>query len=144
MKKPLLFAVIFLAGCSTEASRMQACLDKGVSRDACYIGESNRKAALDGAVWNSLYNDPNRYRDKHDAKQHAQAAKKERVYKSKDVRVVIRPDGMITVNEHLAALDETTPKAKAYSQGLYTVIVYNTGKVALMENGVFVEYMKKQ
>lgn len=74
--------------------------------------------------------------------QKAQAAKKERVYNLEGVQVVIKADGNVTVNQHLAALDENTPKAKVYSSGLYTVIVYSSGKVALNESGVFQDYMK--
>lgn len=36
------------------------------------------------------------------------------------------------------ALDEKTPKATVYSAGLYQVIVYKTGKVALLKQGVYV------
>lgn len=39
-----------LAGCSTEASRMNACESKGVSRDACYIAEQNRQATINAAA----------------------------------------------------------------------------------------------
>jgi hypothetical protein len=36
------------------------------------------------------------------------------------------------------ALDEKTAKATVYSAGLYQVIVYKTGKVALLKQGVYV------
>lgn len=36
------------------------------------------------------------------------------------------------------ALDEKTSNATVYGSGLYQVIVYTTGKVALMKQGVYV------
>ncbi len=39
-----------LAGCSTEASRMNDCENKGVSRDACYVAEQNRQATINAAA----------------------------------------------------------------------------------------------
>lgn len=36
------------------------------------------------------------------------------------------------------ALDEKTSSATVYSAGLYQVIVYKTGKVALMKQGVYI------
>ena len=52
MKKLILIAMMscVLAGCSTEASRMNACESKGVSRDACYIAEQNRQATINAAA----------------------------------------------------------------------------------------------
>lgn len=41
---------VVLTGCSTEASRMNACESKGVSRDACYIAEQNRQATINAAA----------------------------------------------------------------------------------------------
>ncbi|WP_420262310.1 hypothetical protein [Citrobacter portucalensis] len=52
MKKLIMIAVMggILAGCSTEASRMNACESKGVSRDACYVAEQNRQATINAAA----------------------------------------------------------------------------------------------
>ncbi|MGI3449459.1 hypothetical protein ACRQQF_08970 [Citrobacter arsenatis] len=52
MKKLIMIAMIggVLTGCSTEASRMNACESKGVSRDACYIAEQNRQATINAAA----------------------------------------------------------------------------------------------
>ncbi|RPH24610.1 hypothetical protein G8S19_12830 [Citrobacter sp. SX206] len=52
MKKLIMIAVMggVLAGCSTEASRMNDCENKGVSRDACYVVEQNRQATINAAA----------------------------------------------------------------------------------------------
>ena len=52
MKKLIMIAVMggVLAGCSSEASRMSACENKGISRDACYIAEQNRQATINAAA----------------------------------------------------------------------------------------------
>lgn len=39
-----------LAGYSIEASRMNDCENKGVSRDACYVAEQNRQATINAAA----------------------------------------------------------------------------------------------
>jgi hypothetical protein len=39
------------------------------------------------------------------------------------------------------ALDEKTSNATVYSSGLYQVIVYKTGKVALIKQGVYVGHL---
>lgn len=52
MKKALLVGVMasLLAGCSSTASRMAECEAQGVSKDACYIAEQNRKATINAAA----------------------------------------------------------------------------------------------
>lgn len=50
--------------------------------------------------------------------------------------------GLITVDGKPAAQGEVTEKATTYQQGLFTVILYNSGKVALMNQGQFVGYLK--
>ncbi|TKU42621.1 hypothetical protein FDX24_06510 [Citrobacter sp. wls716] len=52
MKKLIMIAVMggVLAGCSTEASRMNDCGNKGVSREACYVAEQNRQATINAAA----------------------------------------------------------------------------------------------
>lgn len=50
--------------------------------------------------------------------------------------------GIVTVDGKPAAQDEVTEKATAYSQGIFTVIIYKSGKVALMNQGQFIGYLK--
>lgn len=52
MKKLIMIALMggLLAGCSTEASRMNDCQNKGISRDACYIAEQNRQATINASA----------------------------------------------------------------------------------------------
>lgn len=52
MKKLIMIAVMggVLAGCSSEASRMSACENRGISRDACNIAEQNRQATINAAA----------------------------------------------------------------------------------------------
>lgn len=42
--------VLLVSGCSNEATRLSECEAEGVSRDACYIAEQNRQAAINGAA----------------------------------------------------------------------------------------------
>ncbi|MBV7585501.1 hypothetical protein KW851_21900 [Pseudomonas sp. PDM33] len=46
----LTFITLILAGCSSPAQRMSTCLAQGVSRDACYLAEQNRQAAVTAAA----------------------------------------------------------------------------------------------
>lgn len=46
----LAVAVLSLTGCSSPAQRMSACMAQGVSRDACYLAEQNRQAAIAAAA----------------------------------------------------------------------------------------------
>lgn len=46
----LTFTALILAGCSSPAQRMSTCLAQGVSRDACYLAEQNRQAAVTAAA----------------------------------------------------------------------------------------------
>lgn len=54
MKKLLLVGVVaasaLLAGCQSSADRMYECEAQGVSRDACYVAEQNRKANINSAA----------------------------------------------------------------------------------------------
>ena len=45
-----LVAVVLLAGCTSSAQRMYECESQGVSRDACYVAEQNRKATINSAA----------------------------------------------------------------------------------------------
>ena len=51
MKKVIVIgAIIALAGCTSSAERMYQCESQGVSRDACYVAEQNRKANINGTA----------------------------------------------------------------------------------------------
>lgn len=51
MKKLLVIgAIMALAGCTSSAERMYECEAQGVSRDACYVAEQNRKATINSAA----------------------------------------------------------------------------------------------
>lgn len=41
---------VILAGCSSTEQRMASCQAQGVSRDACYMAEQNRKTAYNAAA----------------------------------------------------------------------------------------------
>lgn len=75
------------------------------------------------------------------AVQKAQSAKK-RTVKGYGITVVISGD-WVTVDGKPASLDENNATAKSYSQGLYNIVVYKSGKVALLKQGEgFVGYLK--
>lgn len=141
MKKLMIVGVtaLFLAGCSSQASRMADCEAKGVSRDACYVAEQNRQASINNAAEKqALENAQSLYPQK------AQAAKKASTFTKHYNGMTIKRDslGMVTVDGKPAAQDEVTADATTYSQGLYTIIVYKTGKVAVMKDGSFQGYAK--
>ncbi|MFG6655128.1 hypothetical protein ACG0Z5_11730 [Scandinavium sp. M-37] len=141
MKKLMIMvsAAIVLVGCSNEASRMADCEAKGVSRDACYIAEQNRQATINGAAEKqALENAQSLY------PQHAQEAKKVKPFVKHYDGLTIKRDslGLVTVDGKPAAQDEVTADASAYSQGLYTIIIYKTGKVAVMKDKVFQGYAR--
>ncbi len=150
----IIAGVSVLSGCTTEDQRLAKCEAKGISRDVCYQEEKAywRNYQANMATLNASSqqadairegNEINRKHYKH-VDQHAQAAKKEHVYKAEGLQLVLKADGNVTVDGKLAALDETTPKAKTYSQGLYQFIVYSNGKIALLGDGKFITYMKKE
>ncbi|MGR5944287.1 hypothetical protein [Enterobacter sp. C4G1] len=75
------------------------------------------------------------------ALQKAQSAKK-RTVKGYGITVVISGD-WVTVDGKPAALDENNASAKSYSQGMYNIVVYKSGKVALLKQGEgFIGYLK--
>ncbi|MJS61836.1 hypothetical protein DOC35_19325 [Salmonella enterica subsp. enterica] len=43
-------AILALAGCTSSAERMYQCESQGISRDACYVAEQNRKATINSAA----------------------------------------------------------------------------------------------
>ncbi|WP_312345059.1 hypothetical protein [Leclercia sp.] len=70
MKKILLVGMVatLLAGCVSEEQRLAQCQAKGVSRDACYVADQNRQAAINAAA------EKQALENAHEAVQHSQAA----------------------------------------------------------------------
>ncbi|UYM55125.1 hypothetical protein [Leclercia adecarboxylata] len=71
MKKILLVGIVatLLAGCVSEEQRLAQCQAKGVSRDACYVADQNRQAAINAAA------EKQALENAHEAVQHGQAAR---------------------------------------------------------------------
>ncbi|MGY3856934.1 hypothetical protein [Aeromonas intestinalis] len=46
----LLSVTVLMAGCSSPAQRMADCQAQGISKDACYMAEQNRQAAITNAA----------------------------------------------------------------------------------------------
>jgi uncharacterized protein YceK len=140
MKKLMIVAgTLLLAGCSTQVSRMADCEAKGVSRDACYVAEQNRASGMTAAAEKqALENAQAQYT------QHAQASKKTQALTKHYDGMTIKRDavGVVTVDGKLAAEDEVTPKATVYAQGLHKFIIYKSGNVAVMRDGIFQGYAK--
>ena len=132
VQKLLLVSVVagLLAGCTSSAERMAKCEGQGVSKDACYIAEQNRINTLNAAAEKQALENAQQ--------QYGQATHKT----GYGVTVKRGTDGIVTVNGKPAALDEKNADAAVYSQGIYQVIFYTKGKVALMENRQFKGYLK--
>ncbi|EHQ9605825.1 hypothetical protein KS527_004590 [Salmonella enterica] len=45
-----LVAIVLLAGCTSSAERMYECEASGVSKDACYVAEQNRKSNINAVA----------------------------------------------------------------------------------------------
>lgn len=141
------FVSVLLAGCKSSADRMYECEAQGISRDTCYQVEQSRKQGINDQAMAQAYRNAtsadlsgNKHHSHHQPTQHAQAAKT-RTVKGFGVTVKIAGD-WVTLDGKPAALDETTESAKVYSQGLYQVIVYKSGKVALLKERVVQGYLK--
>ncbi|MFM7945931.1 hypothetical protein [Hafnia paralvei] len=136
VQKLLLVSVVagLLAGCTSSAERMAKCESQGVSKDACYIAEQNRINTLNAAAEKQALENAQQ--------QYGQATHKAVVKTGYGVTVKRGTDGIVTVNGKPAALDEKNADAAVYSQGIYQVIFYTKGKVALMENRQFKGYLK--
>ncbi|AMH18990.1 hypothetical protein M988_1726 [Hafnia paralvei ATCC 29927] len=136
VQKLLLVSVVagLLAGCTSSAERMAKCEGQGVSKDACYIAEQNRINTLNAAAEKQALENAQQ--------QYGQATHKAVVKTGYGVTVKRGTDGIVTVNGKPAALDEKNADAAVYSQGIYQVIFYTKGKVALMENRQFKGYLK--
>ncbi|WP_423731287.1 hypothetical protein [Hafnia paralvei] len=75
--------------------------------------------------------------------QHAQKAKaavKVKIWKGYGAEVVDK-NGWVTIDGSPAAIEETNDKATVYSAAPFMVIIYKTGKVALMKERQFVGYL---
>ncbi|EFV40900.1 hypothetical protein HMPREF0864_01424 [Enterobacteriaceae bacterium 9_2_54FAA] len=136
VQKLLLVSVVagLLAGCTSSAERMAKCESQGVSKDACYIAEQNRINTLNAAAEKQALENAQQ--------QYGQATHKAVVKTGYGVTVKRGTDGIVTVNGKPAALDEKNADAAVYSQGIYQVIFYTKGKIALMENRQFKGYLK--
>ncbi|MBP2156688.1 hypothetical protein [Erwinia rhapontici] len=131
MKKLFIVAAVLFAGCSSQASRLASCEAQGISRDACYLAEQNRQAAIVGAAENQAL------RNASTVKFHAQSAHKVKVWKG--YGVVVKQDslGIVSVEGKPAVLTESAPNGtKSYQQGLFDVVFYPSGKVWLIKSGV--------
>lgn len=129
-------AALVLVSCSSLASGMTDCKSQVGGRDACNVAEYNwhNSAAEKQALVNAQSLPP----------QKAQAAKKEITFTKHYDGMTIKRDklGILTVDGKPAAKDEVTANATTYSQGLYTIIVYKNGKVAVMKDNSFQGYAK--
>lgn len=136
-----------LTGCQSSASRMAECQAQGISRDACYLAEQNRKQSINAvAQKQAMENAAN-------AVQHAQAAHQAPAeYKPGNLKPINvkahgiefkrSRDGFAYINGSLAANDENNADASVYSAGLYSVIVYKSGKISAMKEGQYVGRLK--
>lgn len=129
-------AALVLVSCSSLASGMTDCKSQVRGRDACNVAQHNghNSAAEKQALVNAQSLPP----------QKAQAAKKESTFTKHYDGMAIKRDklGILTVDGKPAAKDEVTANATTYSQGLYTIIVYKNGKVAVMKDNSFQGYAK--
>ncbi|MFS7307623.1 hypothetical protein [Rahnella inusitata] len=125
----VLTAVILLAGCSSQASRMADCQAQGVSRDACYIAEQNRQASITAAAEKQAMENA--------VKQYAQATSKVVKVRIAGVALKIYPaDKQCYVDGVAAAMTEDNVDATTYKQGFYDVIHYKrTHKIVLLNKG---------
>lgn len=67
---------------------------------------------------------------------------KEQHWKGYGVEVVKNGE-WVTVDGKPASLEEDNPDAKVYQQGLYSVLFYKSGKVALVKDNNLVGFLKK-
>ncbi|EHQ2770440.1 hypothetical protein KRB99_000009 [Salmonella enterica] len=135
MKKLALVAVLALAGCSSQASRMADCQAQGISRDACYMAEQNRQSTINAAAEKQALEN---------AAQIAQSAHKGGVVVKHFNGFEVKKDklGIVSFNGSPAAVIETNDKATVYQSGINKIIWYKSGKVAITENDVFQGYAK--
>ncbi|MBF7981223.1 MULTISPECIES: hypothetical protein [Rahnella] len=125
----IITALVLLAGCSTQASRMADCRAQGISKDACYIVEQNRQTAIETTAMKQAM--------ENSAKQYAQTAKRVVHVRIKGIDIKIFPgDKQGYIESTAAALDEDNADAQVYRKGIFTAIYYKrTHKVVLMRNG---------
>ncbi|WP_411800910.1 hypothetical protein [Enterobacter roggenkampii] len=139
MKKLIMVSAVIslLAACTSPAQRMAECKAQGISKDACYVAEQNKQAAVNAAAQKQAMENARALYPV----QKAQSAKKI-TYTGEGLTLVLT-DKTLTVDGKLAALDEDNADAKSYSQGLYNFVIYKNGKIAIMKGGQFVSYAKK-
>ncbi len=165
MKKLIIIGAIMLAGCSTQASRMQACEDQGVSRDTCYLAEQNRtnminaaaeKQALENAARQygeaahkhphksaangcTQVDDANGLCDEHSTK----ANVKPFIKHVGDVEIKRDKLGLVSIDGKPAVEIENEGGNVSYEAGIFIVTIYGkTGKVALSKDRQFVAFAK--
>ncbi|EMR5622788.1 hypothetical protein ABL632_004009 [Salmonella enterica subsp. enterica serovar Braenderup] len=148
MKKLALVAVLALAGCSSQASRIADCQAEGISRDACYMAEKDRQNSINAAAEKQALENAAQVAQsaRIDPPQRAQAAHK----KGSGVIVKhfngfeVKKDklGIVSYNGSPAAVIETAEKATVYQSGITKITWYKNGKVAIMENDVFAGWAK--
>lgn len=167
-----LIAGLLLTSCSSQADKIAQCEAQGISRDACYLAEQNKRATINAAAEKqALENAAKQYAQRahktscKDLRNfHAQGlqltpqqvkeyeacaptsehtlAVKPRTWSGFGVTVERHADGLVYVDGKPAALDESTEQAQVYSQGLYQVVIYNNGKANLIENRVIKGWLK--
>lgn len=127
--KKAIFALLVtsvLSGCVSEEQRLARCEAKGVNRDVCYqVDQSNQQMIMSNAQQNAYAS------AREGIKQHAQATKKIRVYHFDEMVIKTVSTG-INVDGVPAAIEEKSETATVYQQGLHYFILYNTGKLAVL------------
>lgn len=122
----ILLASSILSGCVSEEQRLARCEAKGVSRDVCYqVEQSNQQMMLNNAEQNAYMN------AREAVKQHAQAAKKKTVYHFEGMEIKKVSTGLDIDGAH-AAVIEKEEKATVYQQGLHYFVMYNNGRLAVL------------
>ncbi|EGT4253203.1 hypothetical protein D8W73_03790 [Citrobacter amalonaticus] len=122
----ILLASSILSGCVSEEQRLARCEAKGVSRDVCYqVEQSNQQMMINNAEQNAYMN------AREAVKQHAQAAKKKTVYHFEGMEIKKVSTGLDIDGAH-AAVIEKEEKATVYQQGLHYFVMYNNGRLAVL------------
>lgn len=130
LKKSVYVLVIasVLSGCVSEEERLARCEAKGVSREVCYQVDRANQQMIDNNAQQSAYANARAA-----VKQHAQATKKKSVYYYEGMEIKKVSTGL-NINGLPASLVEKEESATVYQQGLHYFIVYNTGRLAVLNN----------
>ena len=169
MKKLCIVSVLILAGCSSQASRMQECENQGISRDTCYIAEQNRQSAINAAAEKqALENAARQYGqashkhldrlaangctqvdeanglcDETHAKAQAPVSSAKPFTKHVgDVEIKRDRLGLVSIDGKPAVEIEHEKGNQSFEAGIYITTIYANGKVALFKNRVFVANAK--